>query len=95
MKYLLIFLSVLQISDGVITHFAVRNGLVQEGNRLIESIVREGNFLLPKVIGVFLSVSILWVIYKLFPRVALTATSSIVMFYGVVMAWNLSRLFKA
>ena len=95
MKHLLIFLSVLQTSDGVITHFAVRNGLVQEGNRLIESIVREGNFLLPKVIGVLISVFILWGIYKLFPRVALTATSSIVMFYGVVMAWNLSILFRA
>lgn len=95
MKYLLIFLSVLQISDGVITHFAVRNGLVQEGNHLIESMVREGNFMLPKVIGVLLSVFILWGIYKFFPKIALTATASIVVFYGIVMAWNLSRLFRA
>ncbi len=95
MKYILILLSGLEISDGVITDFAVRNGLVQEGNPLIEAIVREGNFLLLKIIGVLLCVLILWGIYKRFPKVALTATSTIVMFYGIVMAWNLSMLFRA
>lgn len=95
MKYLLILLSGFEISDGIITHFLVRNGLAQEGNPLMESIVREGNFLLLKVIGVLLCVWILWVIYKRIPNVTRLATSGIVIFYGVVMAWNLSMFFTA
>ena len=95
MKYLLTLLSGFEISDGVITTFFVRNGLVQEGNPLMESIVREGNFLLLKVIGALLCVLILWGMYKRFPKVALMTTSSIVMFYGAVMAWNLSVFFRA
>ena len=95
MKYLLILLSGFEISDGIITHFLVRNGLVQEGNPLVESIVMEGNFLLLKVIGVLLCVLILWGVYRRFPRVTLIATSSVVMFYGVVMAWNLTMFFRA
>ncbi len=95
MPYLFILLGGFEISDGIITHFLVRNGLVQEGNPLMEPIVREGNFLLLKIIGVLLCVLILWVVYKRFPRVALTATSSVVVFYGLVMAWNLSMLLNS
>lgn len=95
MKYLLILLGGLQISDGIITNFFVRNGLVQEGNPLMEPIVREGNFLLLKIIGVLLSVLILWSIYRRFPRVTLIASSSIAMFYGAVIAWNLGVFFRA
>ena len=92
MKYLLILLSGLEISDGIITHFLVRNGFVQEGNPVVESIVKEGNFLLLKVIGVLLCGLILWSIYKRFRKVTLIVTSSIVMFYGAIIAWNLSVL---
>ncbi len=94
MKHLLILLSGFEISDGIITHFLVRNGLVQEGNPLMESIVREGHFLLLKVIGVFLCVLILWGMYRRFPKVTLIATSSVVMFYGAVMVWNLGIIFR-
>ena len=94
MKCLLALLSGFEISDGIVTHYLVRNGLVQEGNPLMESIVREGNFLLLKVIGVLLCVLILWVIYKRFPKVTLITTSSVVMFYWAVMAWNLSMFFS-
>ena len=90
MKHLLILLSVFEISDGILTHFLVRNGLVHEGNPLMQPIVMEGNFLLLKVIGVLLCVLVLWGVYKHIPRVALVTTSSIVIFYGVVMTWNLS-----
>ena len=95
MKNLLILLSGFEISDGIITHCLVRNNLVQEGNPLVAPIVREGNFLLLKVIGVLLCVLILWGMYKRFPKVTLIATSSVVMFYGAVMAWNLSIFFSA
>ena len=91
MKYLIILLLLcgLEISDGMLTQGAVNNGLVQEANPLMEHIVREGNFLLFKVIGALLCVLVLWSIYKRFPNLALLATSSIVVFYGIVVAWNL------
>ncbi len=95
MKYLLILLSGFEISDGIITHFLVRNGLAQEGNPLMESIVMEGNFLLLKIIGVLLCVPILWGVYRRFPRATLVTASSIVMFYGAVIAWNLGVFFRA
>ncbi len=94
MKYLLIMLSGLEISDGIITHFLVGNGLAQEGNPLMESIVREGNFVLLKVIGVLLCGLILWGVYKRFCKVTLIVTASIVMFYGAVIAWNLGVFFR-
>ena len=92
MKYLIILLLSLcglEISDGLITHGAVKNGLVQEANPFMEHIVRDGNFLLFKVIGALLCVIILWGIYKRFPNMALLATSSMVVFYGGVVSWNL------
>ncbi len=95
MKYLLILLGGLEISDGIITHFLVGNGLAQEGNPLMEPIVKEGNFLLLKVIGVLLCGLILWSVYKRFCKVTLIVTSSIVMFYGAVIAWNLGVFLRA
>ena len=94
MKHLLILLSGLEISDGVITSLLVRNGSVQESNRLIEAIVMKGDFLLFKVIGVAICVLILWGIYQRFPGVAKIAASSVVAFYGAVMVWNLSRVLQ-
>ena len=95
MKYLLILLGGFEISDGAVTHFLVRSSLVQEGNPLMEPVVREGNFLLLKVIGVLLSVVLLVGIYKRFPKVALITTSSVVAFYGLVMAWNVSTFLNS
>ncbi len=94
MKYLLVLLSGLEISDGAITHFLVGNGLVQEANPLMRSIITEGNFLLLKVVGVLLSVLLLWQVYKHFPRLTLVATSSVLLFYGAVLVWNLGVFFS-
>ena len=76
------------------THFLVRNGMVQEGNPLMEPVVQEGSFLLLKVIGLLFSVLILWSIHKRFPEVIRIATLSIVVFYGAVVAWNLGVFFR-
>lgn len=89
MKYLLFLLGGFEIFDGVITHYLVGNGLAREANPLMESIVMEGSFLPLKVIGVLLCVFILWHLYKRFRRVTLITTSTMVVFYGAVIAWNL------
>jgi len=92
-KYLLAMLGGLEISDGIFTDLLVRNGLVQEANPLMESVIMKGDFLLLKIIGVLLCGLILWRLYKSYPRVTVIVTSSIVMFYGAVMVWNLGVFF--
>ena len=89
MKRLLILLAGFEIADGIITHLLVRSGVVQEGNPLMAVIVGEGNFLTLKVIGALFCVLTLWYLYRRFRKVTLIAASSVVAFYGVVIAWNI------
>ena len=90
MKYLLGLLIIFEIADGVLTHFLVTGGLAREGNPFLLPIVGETSFLVLKVVGVLICAIILWDIYKRWPRVALISTSCFVMFYGVIVLWNLS-----
>jgi hypothetical protein len=90
MKIILIILAGFEVFDGFLTHFLVRNGVVQEGNKLIETIVYEGNFLLLKVLGALISIIALWFIYKRFPHIALATASCIVLFYSAVLVWNMN-----
>ncbi len=94
-KYLLALVAGFEIWDGAITHFLVREGLVREGNPLVAGIVMDGNFLMLKIIGALFSVVILWLFFQRRPRLALPATTSIAVFYGVVVTWNLSILLRA
>lgn len=94
MKYLLVLFSGLEISDGVITDFFVRNGLVQESNSLMEPIIRDGNFLLLKIAGAIISGFIFWIIYKRFSRAVFIVVSSISVFYLLVIIWNLGVILR-
>ena len=93
MKYLLGLLILFEISDGVLTHFLVINGLAREGNPLLRPIVGEFNFLVLKVVGVFICALILWDIYRRYPKLALMATSCFVVVYAGIVLWNLSLFF--
>jgi len=95
MKYLLGFLILFEISDGVLTHFLITGGLAREGNPFLLTLVGGNNFLILKVVGVLLCALILWDIYKRFPKLALISTSCFVFFYGVIVLWNLSFFFLA
>jgi uncharacterized membrane protein len=90
MKIILIILAGFEIFDGFLTHLLVGNGMVREGNKLIETIVYEGNFLLLKIIGAFISIMALWYVYRRFPQVALATASCIVVFYSAVLLWNIN-----
>lgn len=94
MKHLLFLFSGLEVSDGLMTDFFVRNGLVQEGNSLMEPIIRSGNFLLLKIAGAIICGLILWTIYKRFPKPVLIVVSSISVFYALVIIWNLSVILR-
>ena len=90
MKYLLGLLIVFVISDGLLTQLLIKGGLAREGNPLLVPIVGEAGFIVLKVVGVLLCALILWDIYKRFPKVALISTTCFVVFYGVIVLWNLS-----
>ena len=90
MKYLIGLLIIFEIADGVLTHFLITGGLAREGNPFLIPIVGEFSFLVLKVVGVLLCAIILWDIYKRWPKVALVSTSCFVIFYGVIVLWNLS-----
>ena len=94
MKYLLGLLIGFEILDGFLTHLIVGNGIGEEANPFLRSIVLGDNFLLFKICGGILAVFLLWTIYIRWPRVALVCSSSFVVFYEVIVAWNLSLLFQ-
>jgi len=90
MKYLLGFLIVFVISDGLLTNFLVNGGLAREGNPFLQPLVGDIGFIILKAAGVLLCAVILWDIYKRYPRVALLSTWCFVVFYGAIVIWNLS-----
>jgi hypothetical protein len=94
MNFLIPLLIVLETADGVITYSAIGKGLVGEANPVIQNIAGTGNFLLMKIMGAIICAWILWLVYKLFPRISLVTTSGILMFYAIVLIWNLSILFN-
>lgn len=94
MKSILGLLFGFEILDGLLTHLIVGNGIGEEANPFLRSIVLGDNFLLFKICGGILVVFLLWAIYTRWPRVALVCSSSFVVFYELIVAWNLSLLFQ-
>ena len=92
MKYLLGLLILLNIADGVVTHFLVELGLGREGNPFLQGIVGQPGFMIIKVVGVIFCALILWDIYRRHPRLALVSTSCFITCYAAIMLWNLSLL---
>ena len=90
MKYLIGLLVLFEISDGLLTHYLVRDGLARESNPFLQPLVGDAGFMILKIVGVLICAIILWDIYKRYPRVALISTSCFVVFYGVIVLWNLS-----
>ena len=92
MEYLLGLLVVFVISDGLLTHALIGDGLAREGNPFLVPIVAQGNLMLLKLVGTIVCVIILWDLYKRFPKLALISTSCLVVAYGVIVLWNFRLL---
>ena len=90
MKYLIGLLILFEISDGVLTHFLVKGGLGREINPFLQPLVGDAGFMILKIVGVLICAVILWDIYKRYPKLGLISTSCFVVFYGVIVLWNLS-----
>ena len=95
MKYLLGLLVGFEILDGVMSDFLIRGGLAREGNPFLLPLVGGVNFLIIKVVGVFICALILWDIYKRAPKLALISASIFVTFYGGLVLWNSGLFFMA
>ncbi len=94
MKYLLVLLILLNISDAVLTNQIVNLGLGREANPFLLNIVGQPNFIVLKASGVLLCGIILWDIYRRRPKLALVSTSCFVAFYGLIVLWNSSVLLR-
>ncbi len=95
LKYLLGLLVGFEILDGIMSHFLIRGGLAREGNPFLLPLVGETNFLVIKVVGVFICALILWDIYKRARKLALISASIFVTFYGGLVLWNSGLFFVA
>ncbi|MFC2033517.1 DUF5658 family protein [Chloroflexota bacterium] len=89
-KYLLGLLVLLVVADGLLTQLLIKGGKAREANPFLQPIVGEDIFIVLKVAGALLCGLILWDIYKRHPRVAMISTSCFVVFYGMIVLWNLS-----
>jgi intracellular septation protein A len=87
MIYLLSLLAFFIISDGLLTHALVGDGL-REGNPLLVPLVAQGNLMVLKLVGTVVCIIILWDLYRRFPKLALITTSCFVVAYGVIVLWN-------
>jgi len=95
LKYPLVALVALVVSDGLISHFVVKHGLAREGNPFLQTLVGEQTFLVIKVVGVLLCAFILGDIYKTRPKMALISSFCFVALYAGIVAWNLFVFFNA
>lgn len=95
MKYLLAFLVVFVVLDGLLTRFLIDGGHAREGNPFLEQIVGEDMFIVLKVVGALLCAFILWDVFKRFPTLGKIVTWCCVIVYGGIVAWNTSLLLIA
>ena len=79
----------LVVADGVITQYLVMSNLGIEGNPFLTVWVNQDKFLYIKVLGVLLSVLILWDIYRRWSRLAMSVSIVFVIVYTCIVYWNI------
>jgi hypothetical protein len=94
LKQLIALFCVLELLDALVTFWAVRGGLVWEGNSLIAPIAGTWGYVLIKLAGAVLSGVTILILSKHFRKLSMAAAVSIVVFYGVVLAWNSSMIIR-
>ncbi len=93
MKRLLALLVTLEVSDAIATYCAVTLGVASELNPFVAPLAGRWNLLALKVIGAAASALALWALHRRFPRAAVICAESVVLFYGLVLAWNSAAFF--
>lgn len=77
------------VADGLISQFLVTAGYGSEGNPLLASMVGGGSFLGIKISGAFLVTMFLWTKYNAKPRFVNNVAVTALVFYTVIVYWNL------
>jgi len=73
----------------MLTQFLVTGGYAQEVNPFMRAWLSHGGFLAIKVSGAFLATLLLWIEYNVKPRPVYAITVAFLVFYTVIVSWNL------
>lgn len=92
MLLLLSVLGLLQLADGLMTHFFVSQGLARELNPLVTGIAGDVAFPSLKLAGAFACIGLLWLVARRYRALAAGVTVAAVMFYAVIVGWNIHVL---
>jgi hypothetical protein len=89
-RYTLYVLFGIIVADGLISQFLVTGGYGSEINPLLIHLVGRDSFLAIKISGAFLATLFLWIKYNAKPRLVYTIAVVFLVFYTVIVYWNLS-----
>jgi len=90
--YVLGAMGLLQLVDGLLTYYLVNTGLAEEINPLLTGIAGDTAFPFLKIAGAFMCVAALWLLAKRFRVLALSTGAVVVVFYAVVLGWNVQAM---
>jgi len=92
-RYILCTLFGIIVADGLITQFLVTGGYGSEANPFMRAWLSHGTFLFIKVSGAFLATLLLWIKYNAKPRLVYSITVAFLIFYTIIVFWNLFVFF--
>jgi len=84
---------VLNTADSVVTHFLVELDLARELNPFLANLVGQPAFFIFKAVGVIFCALMLWRLYQMYPRMALTTNYVLCVSYTALVLWNSSYFF--
>ena len=83
------------VADGLISNFIVRNGLGEEGNPFLQSIVGQSSFIFIKFAGAVIGGVILWRVFRKHHRLGLASIIFYIVVYTTILWLNLATWFIA
>jgi len=92
-RYTLYTLFCVVVADGLLTQFLVTGGYGEEVNPFMRAWISHGGFLAIKVSGAFLATLLLWIKYNVKPRLVYAITVVFLVFYTIIVFWNLFVFF--
>jgi hypothetical protein len=92
--FLLVSLVALVVADGTITRFLIINRLGSEFNPFLQAWVESDTLLLFKLAGSAIAAFMLWRVSKKYSKLTLIVTIGFVVFYSVIILWNLFVFFS-
>ena len=89
MRYMLYILFGLIVADGILSNFLISQNLGWEWNPFLKNLVGGEQFLLIKVCGALLIITLIWNIYRKRPVIASIGGICSLALYTAIIYWNL------